>query len=182
MVVDGRLYRGAQGMAGEIGHVIFDSQGPICRCGLHGCLEALSAGPSIARQYAAGDGTAESVFKAAENGDPAARRVIARAAEGVARAVQLLVMAYDVDKVVLGGGVMNAGAAFLEPIHDSLASMREQSDLATRMLPPGKVVAAPSSADVARWGAVLLALEAFEDPATRSQSGTQIHIGVKRNA
>jgi glucokinase len=182
LVVDGRLYRGAQGMAGEIGHVIFDTQGPFCRCGLKGCLEALSAGPSIAFQYAAGDGTAESVFAAAEQGDPAARQVIDRAAEGVARAIQMLVMAYDVDKVVLGGGVMNAGAAYLEPIHKHLAEMREQSDLAGRMLSPGKVIVAPGEADVARWGAVLLALEAFEHPATRSQTGTQKQIGVKKKA
>ena len=161
LVVDSHIYRGAQGMAGEIGHVIFESQGPLCRCGQHGCLEAISAGSAITRQYADGDGTAETVFRAAKQGDPAARKVIERAAEGVARAIQLLVMAYDVQKVVLGGGVLNAGDAFLQPIHESLATMRDQSDLAKRMLPPGKVVTAPPEAEVARWGAVLLALEAF---------------------
>lgn len=181
LVVEGRLYRGAQGMAGEIGHVIFETQGPLCRCGLHGCLEAISAGPSIARHYAAGDGTAESVFKAAEKGDSAAREGIDHAASGIARAVQLLVMSYDVEKVVLGGGVLNAGSAILDPVYEHLAGMREKSSLAMRMLPAEKVVAAPAEADVARWGAVLLALEAFKDPAARSQSGTQIQIEVKKN-
>ena len=165
LVVDGRIYRGTQGMAGEIGHVIFEPQGPLCRCGLHGCFEAISAGPAIARHYKDGDGTAESVFLAAGQGDPAAVAVIAYAAEGVARAVQLLVMAYDVDKVVLGGGVLNAGEAFLSPIYESLARMREQSGLAARMLAADKVIAAPREADVARWGAVLLALGAYEDGA-----------------
>jgi len=161
LVVDGRIYRGTQGMAGEIGHVIFEPDGPLCRCGLHGCFEAISAGPAIARHYKDGDGTAESVFLAAEQGDPTALAAIAYAAEGVARAVQLLVMAYDVDKVVLGGGVLNAGEAFLTPIYESLARMREQSDLAARMLAADKVIAAPREADVARWGAVLLALGAY---------------------
>jgi len=162
LVVDGRIYRGTQGMAGEIGHVIFEPQGPLCRCGLHGCFEAISAGPAIARHYGAGDGTAESVFLAAEQGDPAALAAIEQAAEGVARAVQLLVMAYDVDKVVLSGGVLSAGDAFLRPINESLARMREQSGLAARMLVPDKVIAAPREADVARWGAVLLAQAALE--------------------
>lgn len=167
VVVDGRLYRGAQGMAGEIGHVIFDPHGDPCACGLHGCLETISAGPSIARHWPQGDGTAEAVFAAAEQGDPAARQVIERAAEGVARAIQLLVMTYDVETVVLGGGVMNAGDAFLKPIHTVLAGMRDESSLAERMLPAGKVVAAPPDADVACWGAVLLALQAFNDPGLR---------------
>ena len=136
-------------------------------CGLHGCLETISAGPSIARHWPQGDGTAEAVFAAAEQGDPAARQVIERAAEGVARAIQLLVMTYDVETVVLGGGVMNAGDAFLKPIHTVLAGMRDESSLAERMLPAGKVVAAPPDADVACWGAVLLALQAFNDPGLR---------------
>lgn len=161
LVVDGRLYRGVQGMAGEIGHVIFDPQGDRCLCGLYGCLETISAGPSMARRWPQGDGTAQSVFVAAEEGDPAARDVIEQAAAGVARAVQLLVMSYDVETVVLGGGVLNAGDAFLAPIEANLADMREKSGLARQMLPPGKVVAAAPEADVARWGAVILAFEAL---------------------
>jgi predicted NBD/HSP70 family sugar kinase len=182
LVLDGHLYRGSQGMAGEIGHVTFEPRGPLCRCGMQGCLEAVAAGPSIAYQWRSGQGTAEHVFSAAKQGDPAARQVISRAAEGVAWAIQLLVMAYDVERVVLGGGVMNAGDAFLELIQEHLAVKREMSGLARRMLPPQKVLAAPSEADVARWGAVLLALEAFEESAPRSQPGAPIQIGVKRNA
>lgn len=164
LVVDGSLYRGAHGMAGEIGHVTFDPNGDLCACGLHGCLETISAGPAIARRWLDGNGTAEEVFAAAQRGDIAACQIIESAAEGVARAVQLLVMSYDVEKVVLGGGVMNAGDAYLEPIHNALAAMREESALAERMLPPEKVVAAPRAADVARWGAVLLALQVYESP------------------
>ncbi len=167
LVVEGTLFRGAHGMAGEIGHITFDPTGDLCACGLHGCLETISAGPAIARRWLDGSGTAEDVFAAAQRGEFAARQAIEDAAEGMARAVQLLVMSYDVEKVVLGGGVLNAGDAYLEPIHSALAAMRRQSTLAARMLPAEKVVAAPRDADVARWGAVLLALEAYENPQRR---------------
>jgi glucokinase len=50
LVIDGRLLRGAVGLAGEIGHTVADPNGPICTCGLRGCLEAVAAGPAIARQ------------------------------------------------------------------------------------------------------------------------------------
>ncbi|MFN2161703.1 MAG: ROK family protein [Candidatus Promineifilaceae bacterium] len=182
LVADGRLYRGAHGMAGEIGHVIFDPDGDRCACGLSGCLETISAGPSIARQWAHNGGTAEEVFAAAKQGDLAAQLVIQQAAQGVARAVQLLVMAYDVDRVVLGGGVMNAGDVFLEPIYAALAEMRAQSPLAERMLAADKVVAAPKEADVARWGAVMLAFLAFDNPGAFSLAGTRSQIGLKKNA
>jgi predicted NBD/HSP70 family sugar kinase len=85
-------------------------------------------------------------------------------------------MTYDVERVVLGGGVMNAGDAFLEGIQQHLAVKREMSGLARRMLSPEKIVAAPSEADVARWGAVLLAFEAFEESGTRTQAGTPIQF------
>jgi hypothetical protein len=55
----------------------------------------------------------------------------------------------------------------MKPINAALAQMRAQSSLAERMLPPGVVIAAPPEADVARWGAVLLALQAFDDPGMR---------------
>lgn len=164
VVLEGRLHRGAHGMAGEIGHVIFDPQGAPCLCGLNGCLETISAGPSIARQWPQGDGTAEAVFRASQQGDPQARSIITRAGEGIARAIQLLVMAFDIQKVVLGGGILNAGEAIMEPIQASLAAMRASSRLAEQMLPPDLVLVAPREADVARWGAILLALQAAVVP------------------
>src|SRR5439155_26001224 len=50
LVIDGRLLRGATGLAGEFGHTVADPNGPMCTCGLRGCLEAVAAGPAIARQ------------------------------------------------------------------------------------------------------------------------------------
>jgi predicted NBD/HSP70 family sugar kinase len=100
----------------------------------------------------------------------------------VARAIHLLVMTYDVERVVLGGGVLNAGDAFLGPIRTALETMRADSALARRMLTPELVVAAPPAADVARQGAVLLAQQAFDDPKARSQTGETRPKGARIHA
>jgi predicted NBD/HSP70 family sugar kinase len=118
----------------------------------------------MARRWAQGDGTAESLFSAAAAGEIAAQRAIDEGAAATARAIQLLIMTYDVEKVVLGGGVLNAGEAFVGPVNAALDEMRARSDLARWMLAPEKIVAAPPHADVARWGAVLLATMALGKP------------------
>ncbi len=98
VILDGRLHRGARGLAGEIGHAIADAAGPVCTCGQRGCLEALVSGPSIARRAAqalaadaAGPGhgrrstlamipaerlTAVDVYQAATAGDPLATDLV----------------------------------------------------------------------------------------------------------
>lgn len=162
LVLDGRLYRGRRGMAGEIGHVMMEPGGIRCKCGLQGCLETVASGTAIGQAWPAGDGTAQAVFAAAEAGDETAVAVIRRAAEYIARAIQLLVMTVDVDKVALGGGVAQAGAAFMQPLEVELGSLRDASPLARVMLPEDVVAAVPAEADVARWGALALAESLLE--------------------
>lgn len=165
LILDGRLHRGANGMAGEIGHIIVEPNGNRCNCGLTGCLEAMAAGPAIARLAAARmreDGEqaplmAASVYQAAVQGNPAAQEVVATVSGYLGRAVQWLIMSYDVEKVVLGGGVTRAGAAFLEPIQRELAKLRAQSALAQVMLAAEKVTLLPPDYDAGTWGAVRLA-------------------------
>lgn len=162
VVLDGRLYRGAHGMAGEIGHVIVDPTGSVCSCGARGCLETIVAGPAIARQYAEAAGlrapmTAETVFQAYQAGDAVAQQVMGRVSQALSRALQWLIMTYDVEKVVLGGGVTAAGAAFLDPVLAELAQMRAQSALAQEMLAAHKFVVLPSDFNAGTWGAVALA-------------------------
>ncbi len=168
LVVDGRIYHGARAMAGEIGHTIFEPHGPMCVCGMAGCLEAIASGPAIARQWqescpaVAGDGvTAKSVYAAATQGQPQATAVIQHVSEALARAVYLLVNLYDVEKVVLGGGVTGAGPAFVDPIFAALDHMRAQSALVRSALPPGMLVALPPGHDAATWGAIKLAQQAL---------------------
>lgn len=170
LVLDGRLYRGARGMAGEIGHMVIEPDGPRCACGTRGCLEALAAGPAIARlgQEAAGGTsetllrnyapvTAEAVYEAAWSGDQSALAVTRTVGRYLALAIQQLVMAYDVECIVLGGGVSQQGEAFLQPILGELERLRQDSALAREMLQPDMIRLLPPDYGAGVWGGVVLA-------------------------
>ena len=190
IVLDGRLRRGPHGMAGEVGHVVFDATGPTCVCGLRGCLEALAAGPAIARRaaeaLAAGAEStlrdvsplgAADVFAAATAGDLLATRVVDDVGALIARAVHLLVLAYDIDVVAVGGGVTRARDAFLEPLERGLDALRAESPLARELLPQGVVQLLPP-ADIGAWGAAVLARSAVSDghvaPTGKRGSGEEV--------
>ncbi len=135
VVLGGRLWRGAHGLAGEIGHTVVRPQGPICTCGNHGCLESLASGQSIARRarealQAGGEGerllglvdsrperiTAEVVFRAARAGDPLAATVINEVAEDLGLGIAMFCSIVDPARVILGGGVAKAGEQLLAPV------------------------------------------------------------------
>jgi glucokinase len=184
VVLDGRLHRGVRGLAGEIGHVVLDPDGPRCACGLRGCFEAVAAGPAIQRQAAAanGEGTvhASDVFGQAARGEPTATLIADRVGGYVAHAIHELVMTYDVRRVVLGGGVSSAGEPFLAPIRRALDRLRVASELAREVLPDDVAVVLPEGADAGAWGAVVLARTAATlraestdavQPATAAEEG-----------
>lgn len=156
VVIDGAVHRGTRGLAGEIGHIVVDADGPVCPCGLRGCLETIASGPAIAR--AAGDDrTAADVYAAAAAGDATATAVVDRAGAALARAIHGLVMTYDVERIVLGGGVSRGGAAFIDPVLRELDAMRAASELATDMLPADVVAVSPDGGDVGTWGGISIA-------------------------
>jgi len=164
VVLNGRLYHGHTGMAVEIGHVQFEQDGPLCACGMHGCLEALASGPAIARQYqelfpgpAIQAVTAKEVYQAAAEGQPQAVDTIQLVSQILARAVNMMVNMYDVEVVVFGGGVSSAGAPFLNPIIEAVARIRQQSDLARMLIAEDAVLALPPGHSAATWGAIKLA-------------------------
>ncbi|MEW1861255.1 MULTISPECIES: ROK family transcriptional regulator [unclassified Streptomyces] len=100
IVIGGRLYRGATGAAGEVGHVRIDPEGPACRCGARGCLETYTALPVLlrrARVKRAGRPFSELAA------DPALAEELTRAAELCGRAVGAAVTTMDISRVVLGG-------------------------------------------------------------------------------
>ena len=195
VVIDGTLHRGADGLAGEIGHVVMERDGPACPCGMRGCFEVIAAGPAIVRRAAegwaaarrVGTGTtdssgmgagagadlhplgAEAVFAAAEAGDLVAIDVIEDAGRAVAWGVHLLALAYDVERIVLGGGVSHAGEPFMGPIRRELERFREASPLAREVLVPGLVELLPPGADAGAWGAVTVAREALAVEAARGR-------------
>lgn len=161
IVLGGQLYRGARGVAGEIGHFPFAPDGPRCECGLTGCLEAVASGGAFDRAWSSQDGStpALSLLRAASSGDTAARRLVDRFSDHLARAVQLLALVYDTERIVIGGGVAQSGARLLEAITDGIERLAAQSafvralDLRDRMcLSPLGPIGAIGAAAVARSG------------------------------
>ncbi len=160
LILDGRLHRGARGLAGEIGHVIVDPTGPRCACGQYGCLEAFASGPSIARR--ARDAglaaeTAKDVYAAAAGGDTRAQALGDDVGRRLAWAVHLLVMTYDVVRVVVGGGVSHAGEPFERPLRLELERLRGASPQAGELVPADIVEVLPPEAEAGAWGAVAMA-------------------------
>jgi glucokinase len=141
LILDGRLYHGASGMAGEIGHIVVKPDGPICSCGRRGCLEALTSGPSIAREarqrmregtptliaeLAEGDEsrvTAKLVAQAAERGDKVAKRVLAEAMHYLGLGMASLVHTLNPELIVFGGGVANLGERMFGPVREAIAEL-----------------------------------------------------------
>ncbi|MGH8927826.1 MAG: ROK family protein, partial [Acidimicrobiia bacterium] len=138
VVMDGVLLRGAHGMAGEIGHVVVDESGTHCRCGQRGCLEAVAAGPAIARAWPRGSegSAATALFTAAAGGDPAAEKVAARIAGHLTTALTWLAAAYDTERIILSGGVSDAGDTFLDALRGQIMRRAAASELAGRRLRP----------------------------------------------
>jgi len=163
VILEGRLHRGARGLAGEIGHAIAELDGPRCNCGQLGCLEAFASGPSIARRAAERGSdatTAVEVYAAAAAGDPVAGELIDDVGRRLAWAVHLLVMTYDVERVVVGGGVSHAGLQFETPLRRELARLRAASADAGELLPADIVDVLPPGSEAGAWGAVAVAWSA----------------------
>ena len=150
LVSRGRLHRGANGCAGDIGHVaVAEAENVICRCGNSGCLEAVAGGAALAREArrlaesggspvmaemlaAKGALWADDVTRAAERGDPAARALLAQSGRLVGGTLATLVSFYNPGLVVLGGDVVLAGDFVLAAVREAV--YRRSLPLATRTL------------------------------------------------
>lgn len=124
LVIDGRIYRGPGGTAGEIGHITLDESGPVCRCGNRGCLETFTAAryvlPLLQPSHGA-DLTMERVVQLAREGDPGCRRVIGDVGRHIGSGVATLCNLLNPSRVVLGGSLAEAGDLVLGPIRDSVS-------------------------------------------------------------
>lgn len=111
LILNGRIYEGAFGGAGEFGHLVVEANGPLCPCGHKGCMEAVAAGPGISRRYAALTGekiSAAEIAELARTGDGTSLSVMKKTGEyigkGLAKAANLL----NLEQYILGGGVMQS--------------------------------------------------------------------------
>jgi predicted NBD/HSP70 family sugar kinase len=164
LVIDGVIHRGASGMAGEIGHVVIDRDGAPCACGQTGCLETVVSGPAIAAAWRAsgGEDTASALFAAAASGDPTAQPLAESVTDYLAQAIHWLSAAYDVDTIVLGGGVAQAGQPLLDLLRYALVKTAGTSTLATRTLDPNRIRLSPNGEPHGARGAALLAARQFD--------------------
>lgn len=157
IVTDGRLWRGARGTAGEVGHIAVDPNGPLCRCGQFGCIEAFAGGGSIAERWGrAGALPVRDVFDAADRGDPLARDLRSGLARGVAAAIRVLVLTADVDVVVLGGGVTALGDRLMRDVTAELAASAEASAFMRSLRLEDRVELLPAGSPAAALGAALV--------------------------
>jgi predicted NBD/HSP70 family sugar kinase len=133
LVLGGRLYHGAAGTAGELGHLPVDEAGPICRCGNRGCLETQAGAEAVLEplRRRRGDGiTLRDVVAMAAAGDHACRRVVEDAGRALGRGVAGACNLLGPERVVVGGELAQAGELLLEPLRGALrraaiGSMRE---------------------------------------------------------
>jgi predicted NBD/HSP70 family sugar kinase len=123
LILGGRLYRGAQGTAGEFGHVTINDAGHMCRCGNRGCLETMVGAGALLELLRRSHGdhiTIERMIELARDGDPGCQRVIADAGHTVGRVIAAICNEYNPEMVVVGGELALAGELLLGPIRESI--------------------------------------------------------------
>lgn len=171
IISHGEVYRGADGAAGDVGHICVDYNGPVCHCGNQGCLEILTAGPAIAAEARAraesgdspflaarlaerGELTAIDVGDAAAAGDRAALEIVRRSGRMIGGVLATLVNFYNPEAVFIGGGVAHIGNGLLSAVRQ--ATLRRATALSTRHL---RVEYSPLGEDAGVIGGIWLALE-----------------------
>lgn len=157
IVIDGRIWRGARGTAGEVGHLVVDPDGRLCGCGQRGCIETLCGGGAVAKAWGRDvDLPVRDVLDAADAGDLTAIALRDGIARGVAAAVRVLVLTADVETVVIGGG-LTALADRLEPrIRQALRDDAARSPFLRSLELDERIELLPASSPVSAIGAALL--------------------------
>lgn len=157
IVLGGDLRRGVSGAAGEIGHIPVDPQGPLCACGQRGCLETYASGTALGARWPAQHGrpAPAELFDAAADGDERAIAVKSEFVTAVAAAIRLLVLSYDVQHVVLGGGVSSLGEPLLVAVAAGLQEQASTSPFLASLEIADRVRLCPTDVPVAAVGAAL---------------------------
>jgi glucokinase len=161
LILDGKLYRGARGFAGELGHTTIVPDGPICSCGNRGCVEALAAGPAIVarmknlRANVKEDLTARDVIALARAGDTLALQAITEAGEYLGIALANATNLLNPEMIALGGGVaLDAGELLLTPARRMMRQRALEANANSVRIVPGEL-----NVDAGLLGAARLAWE-----------------------
>ena len=168
LIINGRLYKGTNGSAGEVGHMVIDPNGPMCGCGRRGCLETLTSASAMVRmaREAIDRGLvtdlsrpenleAKDIVRSGQAGDGVAAEIIDRAAYYLGIGLGNLINLFNPDTIVVGGGVSKAGAILFDP-------MRRTALAWALKAPAGvvKIVPATLGNDAGCIGAAVLVLQA----------------------
>ncbi len=159
--MNGRIYRGNGGSAGELGHVTIDEDGPLCNCGNRGCLETLAGARAIVKDAYQGlslattstrSSVAEAsvlagrievditdVIQAAQNGDAASLAALEHAGERIGMALAGLINLFNPSMIVIGGGVAHAGELLLNPLRRAASSCSLPAAWKGTRILPGKL-------------------------------------------
>lgn len=158
IVLEGRLRRGDQGAAGEVGHIPVDPHGVLCECGQRGCLETIASGSALATAWPSTGRVppAQALFAAAQGGDVEAIAVRDAFAAGVASAVRVLALAVDPRTVVLGGGVAQLGEPLRVAVAQALLAQASTSSFLSSLDLAGRLRVVPSDYPVSAVGAAML--------------------------
>ncbi|HEX8560979.1 MAG TPA: ROK family protein [Pyrinomonadaceae bacterium] len=168
LVLEGRLWRGASGFAGEFGHITIDPEGIECACGNVGCLETVASAPNIVRRTHERlmrdstsslsrlglnkNFTAADIAHEARGGDDFAALMMARTGRYIGTGLAAVINLLNTERVVLGGGVMGAGELILEPIIQEARRRSFQPNFEST-----QILAATLGSDAVPIGAALLA-------------------------
>ena len=139
IVVNGQIYHGGKGGAGEFGHTVMDPHGTVCDCGNRGCLETFVSDPALLRMslesYARGElskkvGSMDELLDIARRGDSGARNIFARAGEVLGRAVANLINVLSPELIIISGEGVRAGDLLFKPMRAGI-SKHVMSDLSS---------------------------------------------------
>ncbi|MBE7560818.1 ROK family protein [bacterium] len=156
IIVDGRVYQGFSGCAGELGHITVEPEGEMCGCGRPGCVEAYASADAIARyvsrrlQEGASSRLSEKTMRgekvtsadvdaAAREGDELARAAIRRAGRYLGLAAASVCNTLDPEVIVVGGGGAGFGEALLEPMREEMARRTYSAVIHTPEIRPAQL-------------------------------------------
>ncbi|WP_352432545.1 ROK family protein [Pyrinomonas sp.] len=173
LIFDGHIWRGASGFAGEFGHITIDPNGIQCACGNVGCLETVASAPNIVRRtherlFRDGtsslsklatnrDFTVSDITREARNGDDFALLMLERTGRYIGTAIAAIINLLNVERIILGGIVMEAGELLLDPIIREARRRSFQPCFETT-----EITAAQLGLDAVTVGAALLAARKHE--------------------
>ncbi|MFJ6548677.1 MULTISPECIES: ROK family protein [unclassified Microbacterium] len=157
IVMDGRIWRGARGTAGEVGHLSVDPRGRLCGCGQRGCVETFCGGGALAKAWGRpGALPVKDIVEAADAGDPHAQALQADLFFGAAAAVRVLVLSADVETVVIGGGLTALGGRLADGIRAALHAGAQASPFLKSLRLDERIELLPAGSPAAAFGAALV--------------------------